>query len=212
MMAEHLIRVYQSQTLRGFADVLVTADTAAQAKQIVLDAANGDLDDADGDRRYLLPDGTRFHLDPEDEVVDGEIWAEVVTGEAAIEALDNRKAPERQGMSLLPIEPSAPQAARHDIAGMIVETIQQQDGRWLYRCPELHPVNARHWRGPYDTERLALVDLQSKRRVPRLTAKQVEAKRRQGYLEIIGGRTLILHLDPLTGATILTPFELLEDG
>jgi len=90
--------------------------------------------------------------------------------------------------------------------------VQRQDGRWLYRCPELHPVNARHWRGPFDSEQAALIDLQSKRRVPCLRAKQVEAKRRQGYLEIIRGRTLILHLDPLTGATILTPFELVADG
>lgn len=211
-MAEHLIRVCQTQTLRGFADVRVQADTAAQAKQIVLDAANGDPDDEDGDRRYLLPDGTRFHLDPEDEVVDGEIWAEVVIDEPAVNTPDNPTEPESQGMAVLPIEPSAPEAVRHDIAGMVIEMIQQQDGRWLYRCPEIHPVNARHWRGPYETERLALVDLQSKRRIPRLTAKQVEAKRRQGYLEIIGGRTLILYLDPLTGATILTPFELVEDG
>lgn len=115
-------------------------------------------------------------------------------------------------MSVLPTEHPTPKAVRRDIAGIIVETSQQQDGGWLYCCPEIHPVNARHWRGPFDSEQAALIDLQSKRRIPCLTAQQVEAKRRQGYLEIIGGRTLILHLDPLTGATILTPFELVADG
>lgn len=113
-------------------------------------------------------------------------------------------------MSVLLTGATAPGATRHDIAGMVVETIAQPDGRWLYRCPEIHPVQARHWRGPFDNERAALVDLQLKRRIPRLTAKQVKAKRRQGCLEIIGDRTLILHLDPLTGATILTPFDLVE--
>ncbi len=211
-MAEHLIRVYQTQTLRGFADVRVQADTTAQAIQIVLDAANGDPDDEDGDRRYLLPDGTRFHLDPEDEVVDGEVWAEIISDDQTIKTASDPTEPESQGMAVLPTEPPAPEAIRHDIAGMIVETIERQDGRWLYRCPEIHPVNARHWRGPFDSEQVALVDLQSKRRIPCLTAKQVEAKRRQGYLEIIRGRTLILHLDPLTGTTVLTPFELVADG
>lgn len=87
-MTEHLIRVYQTQILRGFADVRVQADTTTQAKQIVLDAAHGDPDDKDGDRRYLLPDGTRFHLDPEDQAMGGEIWAEVVIDEPAIRAPD----------------------------------------------------------------------------------------------------------------------------
>lgn len=87
-MTEHLVRVYQTQTLLGVAEVRVQADTAAQAKQIVLDAAQGDPDDEDGDRRYLLPDGTCFHLDPEDLVMDGEIWAEIVIDELAVKTPD----------------------------------------------------------------------------------------------------------------------------
>lgn len=124
-MAEHLIRVYQTQTLRGFADVRVQGDTANHAIQIVLDAANGDPDDEDGDRRYLLPDGTRFRLDPQDEVVGGEIWAAVIIDAHAIKTADNSTKPEGQGMAVLPTGSPAPEAVRHDIAGMVVETIQR---------------------------------------------------------------------------------------
>lgn len=77
-MSMHLIRLYQSQYLQGTVDVEVEADSADTAAQIALDAALGDPDDETEQRRYVLPDGGRFRLDPEDAVIDGDIWAEII--------------------------------------------------------------------------------------------------------------------------------------
>lgn len=115
--------------LSGFADVRVQADTTTRAKQMVLDAANGDPDDEDGDRRYTLPDGARFRLDEEDEVTGGDIWVEVIIDDRTIETAASSKQVVSQHMRLLPTELPAG-SIRHDIAGMVVETIQQQDRRF----------------------------------------------------------------------------------
>ena len=42
-------------------------------------------------------------------------------------------------------EPPEPAAIRHEIGGTVVETVRRTDGWWLYRCPEILPVNARYW-------------------------------------------------------------------
>lgn len=75
---EYLIRLYQTRLLRGSVDVRVEADSAVAAARIALAAAAGDPDDETEERSYRLPDGRTFHLDPEDEVVDDDIWAEII--------------------------------------------------------------------------------------------------------------------------------------
>ena len=111
-------------------------------------------------------------------------------------------------MSVLLTEPPEPAAIRHEIAGTVVETVRRTDGWWLYRCPEILPVNARHWRGHFETEKAALADFIEKRRIPRLTPAELQQKKRHGCHSVINGRELVLHLDPLTGATVLTSFDL----
>ena len=59
-------------------DVRVEAESAVAAVRVALAAAAGDPDDGTGERRYRLPNGRTFRLDSEDEVVDGEIWAEII--------------------------------------------------------------------------------------------------------------------------------------
>jgi hypothetical protein len=44
-MPEYLIRVYQTQLLQGYADVMLNEASAEAAASVVLDAANGDPDD-----------------------------------------------------------------------------------------------------------------------------------------------------------------------
>lgn len=105
----------------------------------------------------------------------------------------------------------APEAVRHDIGGAVVEAVTAADGRWLYRCPEMYPVNARHWRGPFATEAAALDDYRDKTGPVRLTAADVAACKRHGYHGIVDGREMILHLDRLTGGTCLTTYELLQE-
>ena len=114
-------------------------------------------------------------------------------------------------MSVLLTEPPAPAANRHAIGKTILETVRRTDGWWLYRCPEIFPVNARHWRGPFGTETAALDDYREKTRLPQITRAELKSYKRHGYHGVVDGVATIMRLDPLTGATSLTPFELLEE-
>lgn len=114
-------------------------------------------------------------------------------------------------MSVLLTEPPAPAANRHVVGCSILETVRRTDGSWLYRCPEIFPVNARHWRGPFGTETAALDDYREKTRLPQITRAELKSYKRHGYHGVVDGVATIMRLDPLTGATSLTPFELLEE-
>ena len=52
-------------------------------------------------------------------------------------------------------EPAEPAAIRHEIGGTVVETVRRTDGWWLYRCPEIVSVNARYWRGHFESQQAA---------------------------------------------------------
>ena len=114
-------------------------------------------------------------------------------------------------MSVLLTEPPVPAATRHVIERTIIETVPRADGSWLYRCPEIFPVNARHWRGPFDAETAALGDYREKTRPPRITQAELRSYERHGYHGLVNGVETILRLDPLTGATSLTSFDLLKE-
>ncbi len=101
-----------------------------------------------------------------------------------------------------------PAANRHDISGTVIETVRRTDGWWLYRCPAIFPVNARHWRGYFEHERAALADFVERTRIPRLTLDQLRRIKHHGCHSVIHGRGYIRHLDRLTGATVLTAYEL----
>lgn len=83
-MPEYLIRVYQTQLLQGYADVMLNEASAEAAASVVLDAANGDPDDVTDSRRYQLPDGRSFPLDPEDTVIGGRIFCHVLDGDGKL--------------------------------------------------------------------------------------------------------------------------------
>ncbi len=104
-----------------------------------------------------------------------------------------------------------PAAIRHEIGGTIVETVRRTDGWWLYRCPEILPVNARYWRGHFESERAAIADFVEKTRIPRITPGRLQLLKRHGHHSVVDGTEMVLHLDPLTGATVLTSFELVTD-
>ena len=78
-------------------------------------------------------------------------------------------------MSVLLTEPPVPAATRHVIEASVIETVRRADGSWLYRCPEIFPVNARRWRGPFDTETAALGDYREKTRLPRITRAELRS-------------------------------------
>ena len=86
-MPNFTVRVFQVQLLCGSADVSMTDVTPEQAAAIVLAAVEGDPDDDTGDRRYRLPDGRFIPLDPEDCVVGGRIYCQVLDGERRIVGL-----------------------------------------------------------------------------------------------------------------------------
>jgi hypothetical protein len=45
-------------------------------------------------------------------------------------------------MSVPCTEPAEAAAIRHEIGSTVVETVCRTDGWFLYRCPEILPVNA----------------------------------------------------------------------
>ena len=114
-------------------------------------------------------------------------------------------------MRVLLTEPPASAANCHVVGCSVIETVRRADRSWLYRCPEIFPVNARHWRGPFDTETAALDDYREKTRPPRITGAELKSYKRHGYHGVVDGVETIMRLDPLTGATSLTPYELLEE-
>jgi hypothetical protein len=65
-------------------------------------------------------------------------------------------------MSATRTEPPEPAAIRHEIGSTVVETVRRTDGRWLYRCPEIVPANARYWRGHFESEQVAIADFVEK--------------------------------------------------
>ena len=98
-MPGHLIRVTQTQLLADSSDVLLQAETPDEAAQIVLDAVAGEPDDT-GSRSYGLPDGRRIELDPEDAVIGGEIYAEVIVGGQVVQTVGRATPPIRHFLDL----------------------------------------------------------------------------------------------------------------
>ena len=86
-MPDFTVRVFQVQLLCGSADVPMTDVTPERAAEIVLAAVEGDPDDDTGERRYRLPDGRFIPLDPEDCVVGGRIYCQVLDGDRRIVGL-----------------------------------------------------------------------------------------------------------------------------
>ena len=86
-MPDFTVRVFQVQLLCGSADVPMTNVTPEQAAEIVLTAVEGDPDDDTDDRRYRLPDGRFVPLDPEDCVVGGRIYCQVLDEEHRVVGL-----------------------------------------------------------------------------------------------------------------------------
>ena len=115
-------------------------------------------------------------------------------------------------MSTFLTELPAPMANRQEIGGTVIETVRGVDGRWLYRCPEIYPVNARHWRGSFEFEAQALTDYRDKTRVPRITRAELRSYKHHGYHGVVDGRERIMRLCPLTGATSLTTFEMVAEA
>ncbi len=99
-MPEHLIRVTQTQLLADSRDVVLQAETPDEAAQIVLDAVAGEPDDDTGTRSYGLPDGRRIELDPEDAVIGGETYAEVIVGGQVVQTVGRATPPIRRFLDL----------------------------------------------------------------------------------------------------------------
>ena len=99
-MPEHLIRVTQTQLLADSSDVVLQADTPEDAARIVLDAVAGDPEDDSGTRSYGLPDGCKIELDPEDAVIGGETYAEVIVGGQVVQTVGRATLPIRRFLDL----------------------------------------------------------------------------------------------------------------
>ena len=95
-----LIRVTQTQLLADSSDVVLQADTPEDAAQIVLDAVAGEPDDNSGTRSYGLPDGCKIELDPEDAVIGGETYAEVIVGGQVVQTIGRTTSPIRRFLDL----------------------------------------------------------------------------------------------------------------
>ena len=78
-------------------------------------------------------------------------------------------------------------------------------------APEILPINARYWRGHFESEQAAIADFIEKTRIPRITQSRLQLLKRHGHHSVVNGKELVTHLDPLTGATVLTSFELVTD-
>jgi hypothetical protein len=94
------------------------------------------------------------------------------------------------------------------VNGVRAEFARFPDGKWHYRCPDQCPVNCREWHEGHPDREAALEDLRTRTATPVLTAAQVEAKRRHDYLSTVDGVPMVLMACPLTGATMLTAFEI----
>lgn len=99
-MPEHMIRVTQTQLLADSRDIALQAATPGEAARIVLDAVAGDPDDDAGTRSYRLPDGRRIELDPEDAVVGGETYVEVIVEGQVVQTVGRATMPIRSFLDL----------------------------------------------------------------------------------------------------------------
>lgn len=86
-MPDFTVRVFQVQLLCGSADVSMADVMPERAAELVLNAVEGDPNDDTGERRYHLPDGRFIPLDPEDCVVGGRIYCQVLDEERHIVGL-----------------------------------------------------------------------------------------------------------------------------
>lgn len=100
---------------------------------------------------------------------------------------------------------------RAQLGSLAVEVQHGPDGQCHACRPDILPVNARHWRGPYRDRQAALDDIAARTALPRLIRAEVAANHRHGYLSTVGGVPHILHLCRLTGTTVLTPFALADE-
>ncbi|MFT8952925.1 MAG: hypothetical protein ABF979_11705 [Gluconobacter sp.] len=64
------------------------------------------------------------------------------------------------------------------------------------------------WHGPYPDRLTALSDFGARRAIPKLTAEDIQRKKNHGYYSVVDGVPMVLHHCAWTGATILTPFDL----
>ena len=99
-MPEHLIRVTQTQLLADSRDVVLQAETSNEAARIVLDAVAGEPEDDTGTRSYGLPDGRKIELDPEEAVIGGETYAEVIVGGRVVQTVGRTALPIRHFLDL----------------------------------------------------------------------------------------------------------------
>ena len=99
-MPEHLIRVTQTQLLADSSDIVLEAATPDEAAEIVLDAVAGDPDDETGTRSYGLPDGRKIEIDPEDAVIGGETYAEVIVAGQVVQTVGRTAMPIRRFLDL----------------------------------------------------------------------------------------------------------------
>lgn len=68
------------------------------------------------------------------------------------------------------------------------------------------------WRGGFTTRDAAMADAENKTAPLRLTLADVNMKKLNGYYSVSNGHPLVMHMCPLSGATILTSFELVEEA
>ncbi|MBB2157919.1 hypothetical protein HLH33_16695 [Gluconacetobacter diazotrophicus] len=100
----------------------------------------------------------------------------------------------------------------HAVAGHKVESCVDRNGNILIRTPDILPVNARYWHGPYETVEAALADFARRIAAPRITAAELNSLKHHGYYGVVNGVPTIMRLCRWTGASTLTPFELVAAG
>lgn len=64
------------------------------------------------------------------------------------------------------------------------------------------------WHGPYPDRLTALSDFDARSAIPKLTADDLQRKKDHEYYSVVEGVPMVLHHCAWTGATILTPFDL----
>lgn len=101
---------------------------------------------------------------------------------------------------------------RDTIGKNVVETCYCRDGKVLLRTPEIYPVNARDWHGPYPDMKTAREDFTARTATPKISRRRLAWLRQHGYAGDVGGREMITRLDPWTGATTLSDYELIEEA
>ncbi|NHN93532.1 hypothetical protein [Acetobacter sicerae] len=104
-----------------------------------------------------------------------------------------------------------PSITRSNVGRHVVETCERPDGTVLLRTPEIYPVNARDWHGPYSDVTAALADFTARTALPRISRKHLAYLRRHGFAGDVCGKEMITRLDPWTGATTLSDYELVEE-